>query len=134
MITGYQLRAGIAATKLTAKEISNLIGLHDITLIRLNRTANMEYLRCYSRNNDLLESFFESKNIIFPCIHSVRLKNELGNNEFNPFTLTRFQLVCARIATGLNQHELSKIIKISSGTISLLGLGLKTIDKNLVLH
>ena len=63
-------------------------------------------------------AYVQKNNILFPD------KNSIQFNEFSTldkeFVLTRFHLISARIATGLNQYQLSNIVRISPGTISLL--------------
>lgn len=121
MITGFQLRAAIASTKLFTKEISEIINLHQVTLLRLKRTPNLEYLNCHSKNFLKLEDFFRKQSIIFPEIHKIKLISDNFKliRTGHP-VITRFQLVVARTATGLTQLELSNQIGISSATLSSL--------------
>lgn len=120
MITGFQFKAARVATKLNAKEIADFIGLHQVTLLRFARTPNLEYLSCHTKNMLLLENFFEKQGILFPTNNCIRLKINESIKRIDYPGLTRFQLVTARIATGLNQYELSQHIRISPGTLSLL--------------
>ncbi len=121
MLTGFQYRAAKAITKLKAKDISKNIDLHEATLVRFGKTDNLDYLQAHTKSIVSLKLFFENNKIIFPkkdCIKLNLNKNLETITQKNK--ITRFQLVCARIATGLTQKELANQIRISSGTISLL--------------
>ena len=118
MITGFQFRAAKAICKLTAKEIATDIGLHQITLLRFGKTKNLEYLNGITKNVILVKNFFESKKILFPQKNSLTLKTNIEDISNSENGFSRFQLVCARIATGLTQAQLAKYAKVSSGTIS----------------
>jgi len=115
MITGFQYRAALAATKITLKSLSTSIGLHPVTLLRLKKTPNCMFISCHSKNMHIIEQFFKSKNIYFPDNNSIQLKIDQHSND-----ITRFHFVVARIATGLNQKQLSSMLRVSSGTVSLL--------------
>jgi DNA-binding Xre family transcriptional regulator len=115
MLTGFQYRAALAVAKITLKSLSYSVGLHASTLLRLKKTPNCEFLNCHNKNLHVIIKFFESKNIFFPDNNSIQLKINQNSKD-----ITRFHFVVARIATGLNQNELSQMLRISSGTISLL--------------
>ena len=115
MLTGFQYRAGLAITRTDLNELSNILGIHSATLIRYKKTPNLEFICARSKNVGLIISFFNSKGVLFKDKNIVLLdrKKDLKG-------LTRFHLVVGRIATGLNQSQLSSILKVSHGTISLL--------------
>lgn len=115
MLTGFQFKAALAISKVSIKELSLSIGLHPITLSRLKKNKNNNFINCHSKNLYLIQNYFEKRNIIFPNKDSIQLNtNTLSSG------LTRFHIVAARIATGLNQKQMSDIFQISSGSISLL--------------
>jgi len=118
MLTGFQYKASIAILKIDIKDLSKILELNEATLLRLKKTKNFDYLRCHRKNMLLITSYFQTHNITYPDKDSIQL-NEL-NTLYKEFVLTRFHLISARIATGLNQNQLSKILRISPGTISLL--------------
>lgn len=118
MLTGFQYKASIAILKIDIKDLSKILKLNEATLLRLKKTKNFDYLRCHRKNMLLITSYFHKHNITYPDKDSIQL-NEINNLD-EEFALTRFHLVSARIATGLNQNQLSKILRISPGTISLL--------------
>ena len=120
MITGFQLKAAVAATSLTKKEVAEKVGLKHTTLERLCKTQNLEYLQCRTSTVISLQNFFSTKNIIFSGVHEISLINTDIRIDAEENALTRFQLVCSRAATGLTQLELSQSIEISRGTISNL--------------
>lgn len=115
MLTGFQYRAALAATNITLKSLSSSTGLHAATLLRLKKTPNCVFINCHNKNLNIIEKFFESKNVFFSNNNSIQLKCNQNSND-----ITRFHFVVARIALGLNQKQLSKMLRISSGTISLL--------------
>ncbi|NRB11544.1 MAG: helix-turn-helix domain-containing protein [Rickettsiaceae bacterium] len=119
MLTGFQYRAGKAILSFTAKEIAKNIDLHEATLVRLGKTPNLDYLQCHTKNIISLKLFFEENNIVFPNKDSIKYSPN-KNLTINKNKITRFQLVCARIATGLTQQKLANQVRVSSGTISLL--------------
>lgn len=120
MLTGFQFRAAKSLLEYTFKDISDVIGVHEGTLVRFGHTKNLEYIRGFSQNIIAIKSFFENQNIIFPQDHTVSIKNNLYITAPNVDYLTRFQLKVARTATGLTQDELSVYVKLSSSSISLL--------------
>ena len=102
MLTGFQYRAGLAITRTDLNELSNILGIHSATLIRYKKTPNLEFICARSKNVGLIISFFNSKGVLFKDKNIVLLdkkKDLIG--------LTRFHLVVGRIATGLNQSQLS---------------------------
>jgi hypothetical protein len=115
MLSGFQYRAALAATKITVNELGALIGLHPITLLRYKKTPNQIPVSRRVKNTLLLQDFFERRSVLFPATNSVKLKTD-----FTSKNITRFHLVVARIATGLNQHQLSSILRISPSTLSIL--------------
>lgn len=120
MLTGFQFRASRALLEYTFKDISDVIGVHEGTLIRFGRTKNLEYIRGHSQNVIAIRSFFEDKNIIFPSKNTITLSTNIHHYLQTEDSLTRFQLKVARIATGLTQDELSVYVRLSSSSISLL--------------
>lgn len=119
MITGFQFKASMYALKLNAKEASNLVCLSQATLLRFGKVQNFDYINCHTSTNIALINFFEKEGIVLHTQNSISLAYK-ENNQIPDNAITRFQLVCARIATGLNQKELSHHLRISAGTISLL--------------
>jgi DNA-binding Xre family transcriptional regulator len=119
MITGFQFKAALALIKFTSQEAAGLIGLHPSTLLRFKFVSNLEPLHCRSKNMHLLQTFFNKEGITFPTLNSIQL---IPNSPLKstPNGITRFHLVAARIATGLNQSELSQQLRISAATLSLL--------------
>ena len=115
MLSGFQYRAALAVTKITAKELSALIGLHPITLLRYRKIPNQRPVTCRVRNTLLLQDFFEKKGVLFPASNSVKLKTD-----FTSKNITRFHIVVARIAAGLNQSQMSSILRVSPSTLSIL--------------
>ena len=116
MLTGFQFRAALVIGKITAKELSQNIDLHEVSLLRLKKnTSNLEYLNCFARNMLLLQRFFEDRGIIFPDKNIIALNTAQRLND-----VSRFHLVTARVAAGLTQNQLSQILRVSYGTISLL--------------
>lgn len=120
MITGFQFKAALAIITITAKELSNIIDLHQATLLRFKHTANLEYLNCHTKNIILLNDFFSEKNIYFPNHRTIQFTKIISEETDDNSMLNRFQLVTSRIATGLSQRELSRHLRISAGAISLL--------------
>lgn len=121
MITGFQFRAAKAALGITAKGLAESINIHEVTLGRLGKTTNCEYLACHSKNILLLKNFFRDYGILLPEEHNtIQLQVEHRIILPEVYSMTRFQLICARTATWLTQQQLSANIRISSGTISLL--------------
>lgn len=120
MLTGFQFRASRAILEYTFKDISDIIGVHESTLIRFSRTKNLEYIRGHSQNIIAIRSFFEANHIIFPSQHTITLSTNIHHSIQTQDTLTRFQLKAARIATGLTQDALSVYVRLSSSSISLL--------------
>lgn len=119
MITGFQFNAAKATLGITAKDISIAINLHPVTLCRLGYTKNFEYLRCHSRNLIKIVKFFEKRGIVFSQLNN-SISLTLSSLPYLDNNLTRFQLICARISTGLTQQELSSYLGISAGTLSIL--------------
>lgn len=120
MLTGFQFRSSKALLEYKLKDISNVIGVHEGTLIRFGRTKNLEYIRGHSQNIIAIRSFFEANHIIFPSSNSIALSTTIHRNIQKKNSLTRFQLKVARIAAGLTQDELSVYVRLSSSSISLL--------------
>lgn len=120
MLTGFQFRASRALLEYTFKDISDIIGVHEGTLIRFGRTKNLEYIRGHSQNIISIRSFFEDNHIFFPSQHAITLNTNIHHSNQTEDALTRFQLKVARIATGLTQDELSVYVRLSSSSISLL--------------
>lgn len=119
MISGFQFKASLAITKITAKELASLLGLHPTTLLRFKLVPNFEYLNCHSKNMLLLQTYFNKEGLTFFSFNSIQFSPKtplkISSND-----ITRFHLVTARIATGLNQNELSQQLRISAATLSLL--------------
>jgi DNA-binding XRE family transcriptional regulator len=120
MLTGFQLRAAKSLLEYTFRDIANVIGVHENTLVRFANTQNLQYIRGVSHNIIMIKDFFEQKNILFPREHTISLKRDNDFLQSNNTNLTRFQLKASRIATGLTQDELSHYTKLSSSSISLL--------------
>lgn len=102
MITGFHYRAALALTKITVKELSSIVGLHAVTLLRYKKVSNLELINCRSRNTQVIQDYFEKSNVLFPNKNSIKLKTNYRSKD-----ITRFHLIAARIATGLNQNQLS---------------------------
>jgi hypothetical protein len=115
MLTGFQYRAALASSNITVKNLSRMLGLHEITLLRYKKTPNLEYVKCHNANMRIVSEFFRNNRIIFHKKNSIQLKVSINSTD-----ITRFHIVVARIAAGLNQKQLSDILQISAGTISLL--------------
>lgn len=115
MITGFHYRAALALTKITVKELSSIVGLHAVTLLRYKKVSNLELINCHSRNTQVIQDYFEKSNVLFPNKNAIKLKTNYRSKD-----ITRFHLVAARIATRLNQNQLSFFLRISSGTLSIL--------------
>jgi DNA-binding XRE family transcriptional regulator len=119
MLTGFQLKAAKNVLSLEAKDIADSIGMNYESILRLGKTDNFDYIKCYKKNLLLIKSFFEHQNIIF---HENENGISLKSNKI--FThqkrLTKFQFKISRIAINLTQDELSEYIKISSSAISLI--------------
>lgn len=120
MLTGFQFRASRALMEYTFKDISDVIGVHEGTLIRFGLTKNLEYIRGHSQNVIALRSFFEDNHIIFPSKNTITLGTNIHPHIQTDNALTCFQLKVSRIATGLTQDELSVYVRLSSSSISLL--------------
>ena len=120
MLTGFQFRASRALMEYTFKDISDVIGVHEGTLIRFGRTKNLEYIRGHSQNVIALRSFFEDNHIMFPSKDTITFGTKVHHHIQTDNALTCFQLKISRIATGLTQDELSVYVRLSSSSISLL--------------
>lgn len=116
MITGFQYRSALLISKITVKELSSILGLHQITLLRYKKCPNLEYLACHSKNMLTIKQYFEGQGIIFPDKNSIKL----STGGMRSKDITRFHLITARIAAGLTQFQLSKLLEVSPGTISVL--------------
>lgn len=119
MITGFQFRAAKKALNVTAKEASSLIGVHEVTLARFNKTRNTDLICCHTKTIAAIITYFAEKGVWFKPDNSITLINTHKKNSLLK-GLTRFQLICARLATGLSQAQIAKIIGVSSGTVSNL--------------
>ncbi|MDP4709463.1 MAG: helix-turn-helix domain-containing protein [Rickettsiaceae bacterium] len=119
MITGFQFKAALALTNYTSQEVADLIGLHPSTLLRFKLVSNLEILNCHSKNMRLLQTLFNKEGLTFPTLSSIQFTPDMSLKNI-PNGITRFHLVAARIATGLNQSELSQQLRISAATLSLL--------------
>jgi len=115
MLTGFQYRAALSITRVSVKDLSKAIGMHEVSLLRYKKTPNLEYVNCHSKNVENILDFFKNQNMLFHNKYSIQLK--VNNKSTN---LTRFHIVTARIATGLNQNQLSRILQTSPGTLSIL--------------
>lgn len=122
IITGFQLRAAKEALGLKLIQLSSkdYIDISRVTLSRLvNKVDNYEKLSCSAIDAERITNFFEKNKIIFKeyniiAIDSIAERRETKNN------ITRFQLVCARTALGMNLRELAKNINIGYRAISYL--------------
>ena len=119
MITGFQFKAALTLIKFTSQEVAGLIGLHPSTLLRFKFVSNLEPLHCRSKNMHSLQTFFNKEGITFPALNSIQFTPNPPLKS-PPNGITRFHLVAARIAIGLNQSELSQQLRISAATLSLL--------------
>jgi DNA-binding XRE family transcriptional regulator len=121
MLTGFQFRAALVATRQMDQEVAKNTSLTPATILRLKKTTNFEYLQCNNSTIKLLVDYFNSIAIFFPrenCIEDQNLlitKEKIMNHELN-----RFQFTCARAASMLTQSQLAQKLNISPATISLL--------------
>lgn len=127
MLTGFQLRAARGALNIFTKDLTQSIGLHNSTLVRLEEcTPNLSYPKCNSRTLLLITNFFESEGILFPNKNAISLKKTSKSSleEASDYRLTKFQLKSARIAMRLSQKLLGEYIGFPQSTLSELeGIG-----------
>ena len=121
MLTGFQFRAALVATRQMDQEVAKNTSLTPATILRLKKTTNFEDLQCNNSTIKLLNYYFNSIGIFFPR------ENTIEYNIVNPLVqqnselyLTRFQLAIARDFANLTQEQLGPKIGISGKTIGRL--------------
>jgi DNA-binding XRE family transcriptional regulator len=119
MLTGFQLRTGKVITDINSKELAGLIGITYSTIIRLDRTPNLAFLKCHLRTSLLIRNLFEKEGVVFPNNNSVSLNPIVQKTKELPSgKLSIFQLKASRIATSLTQKTLGRYIGIPQTTLS----------------
>ena len=74
------------------------------------------YLNCSADTVKIIQDYFLSNGIVFSNENSISINEQIEKRNNNT-NLTRFQLVASRVALGLSQRQLGKVVKIPYSTI-----------------
>lgn len=86
-LTAFQFRAARTALRLSLNELSKMSCISRATLLRIEKTDNLDCPLCHLSTLKTLQNFYESRGIEFLGTQAIYLMNELEKKEFNKNTL-----------------------------------------------
>jgi DNA-binding Xre family transcriptional regulator len=122
MLTGFQLKAAIGVLKIRVTELSKLLGLNRFTIAKLEKTPNIEYLKCHTQTLLSLEDFFKDNDLLFLDTFSISLSVDKSITPIKK-KLTVFQLRAARAALNLSLVQFSELTTFSISALHKLEQG-----------
>lgn len=85
-LTAFQFRAARTALRLSIDELSTMSCISRATLLRIEKTQNLEFPRCHPSTLKTLQDFYEARGIEFLGSQAIYLMNELEKKEFKKNT------------------------------------------------
>jgi DNA-binding XRE family transcriptional regulator len=114
MLTGFQLKVSRGVLKLPVSKLATAINISRPTIIKLEKTKNLELIKCYTSTLDALELFFKSHHLFYPNYNSVSINTDIP---IASTSLSVFQVRGARAALQLSLSDLSVASNIHRNTL-----------------